>query len=225
MNKHLFHKILYSFEPSFIEIGNVLLKEGDKVESIFIILSGTLEIFASFEDNEFIVEKLQRGSVLNYRNIFNGDDMNVGVRASENTHLLELSSEKFMEIRESNKIYANKVTMWENQLLRSGRTTPLDFIVGTIGKPRGAEKSKKNKNMLKNIIYERCLEVRIQKSKPSLKDILRVWHSNPKYTKNHILQMINVLYANSSGPSIEIEDEKFNYLNGLLEGMKTIFAI
>ena len=52
--------------------------------------------------------------MLNYRVIFNGDDMNVGVRASMNTHLLELSSEKFMEIRESNKIYANKVTMWEN---------------------------------------------------------------------------------------------------------------
>ena len=114
MNKHLFHKILYSFEARFIEIGNILLKEGDKVESIFIVLSGELEIFASFEDNEFIVEKLQRGSVLNYRVIFNGDDMNVGVRASMNTHLLELSSEKFMEIRESNKIYANKVTMWEN---------------------------------------------------------------------------------------------------------------
>jgi len=88
---------------------------------------------------------------------------------------LELSSEKLTEIRESNKIYGQKVTMWENQLLRSGRTTPLDYMVGTIGKPPGIERSKKNKNILKNIIYERCLEVRLQKSKPQLQDILRVY--------------------------------------------------
>ena len=51
--------------------------------------------------------------------------------------------------------------MWENQLLRSGRTTPLDYIIGSLGKPRGFDKRKKNKNILKNIIFERCLEVRI----------------------------------------------------------------
>ena len=166
MNKHLFHKILFSFAPRFIEIGNLLLKEGDKVESIFIVQSGTLEIYASFEGNEFIIEKLHRGSVLNYRVIFNGDEMHAGVRATQNTHLLELSAAKLTEIRESDKIYGQKVTMWENQLLRSGRTTPLDYMVGTIGKPSGIERSKKNKNILKNIIYERCLEVRLQKSKP-----------------------------------------------------------
>ena len=92
---------------------------------------------------------------------------------------MELSRKKFQEIRESDKKYDNKVTMWENQLLKSGRTNPLDYIVGTTGKLRGTSRKKKNKNMLKNLIYERCLEVRIHKSKPSLKDVLHVWHSNP----------------------------------------------
>ena len=72
-----------------------------------------------------------------------------------------MTSSKFTEIREDYKIYDQKVTMWENQLLRSGRTTPLDYILGSLGKPRGFDKRKKNKNILKNIIFERCLEVRI----------------------------------------------------------------
>lgn len=135
MNKHLFHKILFSFAPRLIENGDVLLMEGDKVESIFVVLSGTLEIYSEFEGNEFIIEKLHRGSVLNYRTIFNGEEMHVGVRATENTYLLELSLEKLTEIRESNKIYGQKVTMWENQMLRIGMTNPLDYMVGTIGKP------------------------------------------------------------------------------------------
>ena len=75
MNKHLFHKILFSFAPRFIEKGNILLNEGDKVQSIFIVLSGTLEVSSSFEDNPFIIERLHQGSILNYRVIFNGDEM------------------------------------------------------------------------------------------------------------------------------------------------------
>jgi hypothetical protein len=37
--------------------------------------------------------------------------------------------------------------------------------------------------------------------------------------------MLQTLYSNSSGPTIELEDEKFDKLNGLLEGMKKIFSI
>jgi CRP-like cAMP-binding protein len=88
MNKHLFHKILYSFAPSFIEMGSVFLKEGDNVDSIFIVVSGTLEIFTSFEGNDFVIDRLHRGSVLNYRVIFNEDKMKNDIRATENTHLL-----------------------------------------------------------------------------------------------------------------------------------------
>jgi len=37
--------------------------------------------------------------------------------------------------------------------------------------------------------------------------------------------MLIVLYSNSSGPAIELVDDRFDKLNGLLEGMKKIFSI
>jgi hypothetical protein len=74
---------------------------------------------------------------------------------------------------------------------------PLDYILGTIGKPKSSERKKKNKNILKNIVFERCLEVRLIKSKPKLKDILKKFKQNPQYTKQHIIKMLNVLYSNS----------------------------
>lgn len=58
-----------------------------------------------------------------------------------------------------------------------------------------------------------------------MRDILRVYKENPKFTSSHIIQMLKILYSNSHGPSIEIEDDRFDKLNGLLEGMKKIFAI
>jgi hypothetical protein len=61
-----------------------------------------------------VIENLYRGSVLNWRTIFNDDEIHATVKATANTHLLELTSEKFMEIRESDKVYGQKVTMWEN---------------------------------------------------------------------------------------------------------------
>ena len=81
MNKELFHKILYSFTPRFIKMGDILLKKGDKTDSIFIVMHGTLEVYDYIDGNEFIIEKLNQGSVLNYRVISTNDEINTEIRA------------------------------------------------------------------------------------------------------------------------------------------------
>ena len=95
-----------------------------------------LEVYTDFEGNEFIIEKLPHGSVLNYRGIFNGDYMHTNVRALNNTHLRELTLDKLNEIKESDQKFKNKLTMWENHLLRIGHNIPLDYIVGSINKSK-----------------------------------------------------------------------------------------
>jgi CRP-like cAMP-binding protein len=82
MNKHLFHKILYSFQKKFYDQGEVLLREGDEIDKIIFVVNGNLEIYSEFEGNEFIIEKLKPGSILNYRNILTDDKMHVQVRSS-----------------------------------------------------------------------------------------------------------------------------------------------
>ena len=73
LNKHLFHKILYSFEIKYYSPGDLVLKEDDPTNNIYIVVNGSLEIYNTFEGNEFIIETLKPGSVLNYRVIFSDD--------------------------------------------------------------------------------------------------------------------------------------------------------
>jgi len=40
-----------------------------------------LEVYTEFEGNEFILEILNPGSILNYRNVFTDDKMEVEVRS------------------------------------------------------------------------------------------------------------------------------------------------
>ena len=60
------------------------------------MVNGCLEVYTEFEGNEFVIEKLKVGSILNYRNVFTDDKMLVSVRSHENgngTNVMSLSQE------------------------------------------------------------------------------------------------------------------------------------
>jgi len=44
-----------------------------------------LEVLTEFEGNEFVIDKLKAGSILNYRNVFTDDKMLVTVRSKPST--------------------------------------------------------------------------------------------------------------------------------------------
>ena len=118
LNKHLFHKVLYSLEVKYYPKGDIILKEDDETWCLFIVTHGELEVYTEFDGNEFIIETLKEGSVLNHRVLFSDEQMFVNVRCKYGTHLAELNIENFNEIRELDKKFSNKLLMYENQLLR-----------------------------------------------------------------------------------------------------------
>jgi CRP-like cAMP-binding protein len=65
----------------FYNSGEVFLKEDDPVDRIIFVVNGKLEIFTEMEGNEFVIETLKPGSILNYRTIFTDDTMKVQVRS------------------------------------------------------------------------------------------------------------------------------------------------
>ena len=65
----------------FYDKGQIILAEGDPTDKMFLVVNGCLEVYLEFEGNEFIIEKLKPGSILNYLNIFTDDIMKVNVRS------------------------------------------------------------------------------------------------------------------------------------------------
>lgn len=87
MSPELFHIVLYAFEQKFYAGGDIVLKEHDDTKCVFIVTSGCLELYTEFEGNEFVIEKLSQGAILNYRVIFTEDEMHLNVRSIGNTHV------------------------------------------------------------------------------------------------------------------------------------------
>jgi CRP-like cAMP-binding protein len=62
-------------KPKYYEKGDVLMKPDDVSDSIFFIEEGVVEVYTLFEGNIFVLDRLYRGSVMNYRTFFI-DDLN-----------------------------------------------------------------------------------------------------------------------------------------------------
>lgn len=58
---------------------------------MYFIEDGAVELYTTFEGNEFVLERLFKGSCLNFRAFFMDDSMYVYVRCSKNSTLLELN--------------------------------------------------------------------------------------------------------------------------------------
>jgi CRP-like cAMP-binding protein len=60
---------------------------------------GVVELYTSFEGNEFVLERLYRGSSMNYRAFFMEDLMYVFAKCVKHSVLLELNQKTFDSIK------------------------------------------------------------------------------------------------------------------------------
>lgn len=70
---------MYSFKEHIIEKGQSLLREGSNATGILIVEKGCIEVYTEFEGNQFILDRLYPGSVINHRAFLMGDVMYVNM--------------------------------------------------------------------------------------------------------------------------------------------------
>ena len=105
------------------------MKESDNADSIIMLMHGECEVFATFEGNEFIIERLKQGSILNYRSFFMEDIMYVNVRCTVNCSVLSLNQKVLHEIRDNHAKFAKIFGVYENKLLNKNSKFPIDYII------------------------------------------------------------------------------------------------
>ena len=64
--------------------GDILQRPGDTATSLFFIQDGIVEVYSDFDGNNFVIERLHRGSIINYRNWFMDDEAQVFIRFETN---------------------------------------------------------------------------------------------------------------------------------------------
>lgn len=158
------------------------------------------------------------------------------MKARGNTHLLELTYEKFEEIFQNDKTFGKRIQLYQNSLLRKNKKLPLDYILATKSSLDETHDSSyergfnKRRNVLKNICFNKIIEVRYQKSIPKLGDLLKHFRDKPHIDKRFILTKVVQLFSGKAAVSQQLmdldrEDKKFDELSGYFDRMKKVFQV
>lgn len=97
MPRKALHDIEHTLIKEVHDARKLLLKVGDNCDKIIIVQVGWLEVYTLSDNQEFIIERLSSGSVLNYRSFFIEDVMQVNVRTLSKVHLLVLTREQLLK--------------------------------------------------------------------------------------------------------------------------------
>lgn len=125
----MFHNILYAIKRKVFADQEMLLKEFDDVRHIFIVESGCVEIFTYFEGNEFVIDQLSKGSIINPRVAFTEDKMEYNMRCSGQTTLVSLSMRAIVSLFDEHPDFRKKIQLYTNTLLKKGKKFPLDYSI------------------------------------------------------------------------------------------------
>ena len=82
-----FHFLYYSFSLSTIETGKHLFEVGDPNNELILLVDGNVELYTYFDGNEFVLERLYSGSIINHRIFFMEQEAQVYCRVIRNAHV------------------------------------------------------------------------------------------------------------------------------------------
>ena len=97
-------QLVYTIPSKQYDKGQLIFKPGDKMNTIQLIEEGVVEIYTYFEGTKFILERLFRGSVMNYRNLFLDDEpVQVYAECLRPCYILELEENDLVNIISNNQ--------------------------------------------------------------------------------------------------------------------------
>ena len=98
LSHQILYEIIFGLEKQNYSCGEGIIKYGDNADSLIFLIHGEIEIYTECEGNEFILERLHPGSIINYRTFFLEDLMYVNIRCSYHCKILRLTRNKFLAI-------------------------------------------------------------------------------------------------------------------------------
>lgn len=171
------YDVMFTLKKRFCEKGQILQNIDEDADTMYVVLNGMIELYTYFEEQIFVLERLWRGSVMNYRTFFQEYEAQVCSRCMTKTIVLELSYEKMVALTKHHESMENKFLKFEKQILKEKKSYPLDYILNLPDKyfevaGQGRHEGIRLENIFKNVVMRRLYEIREIKAKPKLKDLL-----------------------------------------------------
>ena len=91
--------------------------------------SGIIEVYTEFEKKEFVIERLFKGSIVNYRTFFMQQYGIVNLRFAAPSVLKVLSQEKMNQIVARHPSLGTVFTKYKLKIVKESQTIPLDYVM------------------------------------------------------------------------------------------------
>lgn len=124
------YDIIYSLTTKKKNKGDILQKRGADADELYFLQSGIIEVYTQFEGKEFVIERLFRGSIINYRTFFMEDRAICELRFAANSILKALKKERMEEIcakypRSLGKTFSH----YKLKIIKEQKSIPLDYVM------------------------------------------------------------------------------------------------
>lgn len=169
--------LMFSLEPESFEKDMKVLSEESPANALYFIEEGTVEVYTRFENNEFILEQLHKGSAINQRAFFMQDQMYVNIRCSTDVKLLILTHQKMKELiqKYEDNPFGRDMLIYQNKILKQERKYPCDYVVRMPKNITFSDAQASRVNALKNVVMRIIIEIRDYKKRPKLADFIAVY--------------------------------------------------
>jgi len=217
------YDLLFTLSKRFCKKGEIIQNVGEDATTMYIVLNGMIELYTQFEKHNFILERLWRGSVMNYRTFFQEYEAQVCTRCITKTILLELTYEKMLVLTKTHEDMEKNFLKFENQILKEKKSYPLDYIMNLPEKYFGKANKEKydeinRENIFKNVVMRRLYEIREIKSKPKLLHLIETKNISDWKARIEIKKKIRELKEKQTAGQFEDDiSVKFNRLITNLE--------
>lgn len=122
--------IVYSLNPVNFDKGGLLFKPGDEADAMYIIDSGIVEIYILMDKNEeFVVNRLHKGSIINHRAFLFNDIIDTYARCSTMVSLFYIKINDLNNIRERDSFVDSKINKIEESMIYRENTVAIDYIL------------------------------------------------------------------------------------------------
>ncbi|CAI2377400.1 unnamed protein product [Moneuplotes crassus] len=182
---------IYTLTKRFCKKGEIIQKVDEEATTMYILINGIVEIYTQFEGNNFVLERLWKGSVINYRTFWVKNDIfltpmsqrktsaqeyksQVSIRCMTKSILLELKYNEMMTLVKSNEELEKKFLKFQKQFFLEKKSYPLDYVMNLPESHFGQEDIEekyaaiKRENIFKNVVMRRIKEIKELKAKPKI---------------------------------------------------------
>jgi len=130
LEAHCLYDIIYSLETQKKAKGEVLQRRGDDADELYFLQSGIIEVYTEFEGKEFVIERLFRGSIVNYRTFFMEEGGVCALRFATASVVKALRKATMAAICAKHpKVLGKTFGQYKLKIIKEQKGIPLDYVM------------------------------------------------------------------------------------------------